>query len=198
MNSPLRPDVVAWMSANVIPFEAEIRRVARRHCGSDAEIDDLLQDIYYRIMTMESVAHIREPKAFLIRTAKNLIVDRFRRNSVIPIEIYANLQELEVEDPAPSPERVAMARAELKWVLGLVANLPERCGRVFSARKIFGLSQNETAESLGISENIVEKEMMKAWKMVSDMVSRVGVDMVKDESDRHASPLPSLKVKWPA
>jgi RNA polymerase sigma-70 factor (ECF subfamily) len=115
---------------------------------------------------------------------------------VIDIEAYANLQELEVEDPAPTPEQVVMARAELRWLLGLVANLPERCGRVFSARKIYGLSQSETAESMGITENVVEKEMMKAWKMVSDMISRVGVDGAVNEGEPQAVLAHARKVKW--
>lgn len=176
MNAPVDPKVVAWVSANVIPFEAELRARLRRLCGSPAEVDDLIQDVYYRILKTEAVEHIREPKAFLMQTAKNILVDRFRRDAIVSIDAVANLEELEVEHSNPSTERVAMARAELKWVLGLVANLPERCKQVFSARKIYGMSQNETALSLGISENIVEKEMMKGVKLVAEMVKTRGID----------------------
>lgn len=176
MNAPVDPKVVAWVSANVIPFEAELRARLRRLCGSPAEVDDLIQDVYYRILKTEAVEHIREPKAFLMQTAKNILVDRFRRDAIVSIDAVANLEELEVEHSNPSTERVALARAELKWVLGLVANLPERCKQVFSARKIYGMSQNETALSLGISENIVEKEMMKGVKLVAEMVKTRGID----------------------
>jgi RNA polymerase sigma-70 factor (ECF subfamily) len=175
VNAPVDPDVVAWVSANVIPFEAELRAKLRRHCGSPAEVDDLIQDVYYRILKTEAVEHIREPKAFLMQTAKNILVDRFRRDAVVSIEAVANLEELDSVDSSPSTERVALARAELKWVLGLVANLPERCKQVFSARKIYGMSQNETAASLGISENIVEKEMMKGVKLVAEMIKSRGM-----------------------
>jgi RNA polymerase sigma-70 factor (ECF subfamily) len=111
-----------------------------------------------------------------MQIAKNILVDRFRREAIVQIDAVASLEALDVADPGPSPERVALARAELKWVLGLVANLPERCRRVFSARKIDGLSQQETAHSLNLTENVVEKEMMRGLKLVAEMVARVGVD----------------------
>lgn len=176
MNRRLDPVVVAWVSANVIPFEAELRARLRRLCRSHAEIDDLVQDMYYRILKTESIEHIREPRAFVMQTAKNILVDRYRREAVVSIEAVADLEMLDIEDSSPSTERVALARAELKWLLGLVANLPERCREVFSARKIYGLSQRETADSLGISENIVEKEMMKGGKLVSEMIKSRGMD----------------------
>jgi RNA polymerase sigma-70 factor (ECF subfamily) len=176
MTPQLDPEVVAWVSSHVIPFEAELRAKLRRICASAAELDDLVQDIYYRILKLDSVQHIRDPKAFLMQTAKNIVVDRLRRDAIVNIEAVACLDELNVADSAPTPERVAVARAELKWALGLVANLPERCKKVFRARKIYGLSQHETAETLGLTENVVEKETMKGLKLISDMVARVGLD----------------------
>lgn len=181
MNARVDPAIVAWVSANVIPFEAELRMKLRRLCNNPAEVDDLVQDVYYRILKTESIEHVREPKAFLMQTAKNILVDRFRRDAVVSIDAVANLEALDIPDSSPSTERVALARAELKWVLGLVANLPERCKQVFSARKIYGLSQKETADSLGISENIVEKEMMKGGKLVSEMIKSKGLGQAGDE-----------------
>lgn len=169
-------DIVAWVSANVIPFEAELRAKLRRRCASPAEVDDLIQDVYYRILKSSSVAHVRDPKAFLMQTAKNILIDRMRHDAVVSIDAVANLEELDMPESAPSAERVALARAELKWVLGLVSNLPDRCRQVFRARKIYGLSQDETATSLGITENVVEKEMMRGLKLVSQMVAQVGMD----------------------
>jgi RNA polymerase sigma-70 factor (ECF subfamily) len=170
------PAIVAWVSANVIPFEAELRAKLRRRCADASEVDDLIQDVYYRILKSGSLDHVRDPKAFLMQTAKNILIDRVRRDAIVHIDAVANLDELDVADSAPSPERVALARAELKWVLGLVSKLPDRCKQVFRARKVYGLSQDETAASLGITENVVEKEMMRGLKLVSQMVAQVGVD----------------------
>jgi hypothetical protein len=59
---------------------------------------------------------------------------------------------------------------------------------VFRARKIYGLSQHETAESLGLTENVVEKETMKGLKLISDMVARVGLDEDRRQEPAAARP----------
>lgn len=171
----MNPDVVNWVTSNFLPFEAELRLILRRVCQGSAEVDDVVQEVYYKVLVLDDVAHIREPRAFLVRTAKNIVIDRLRREAIVSIESMASLDELEIEDMAASPERVAQGRSELKWVIGLIANLPDRCKEVFRARRIYGLSQNETAQTLGISEGIVEQETMKGMNLIADMIARVGV-----------------------
>lgn len=171
----MRTDVIDWITSNVLPFEAELRLMLRRVCSGPAEVDDVVQEMYYKLLSMPGVEHIREPKGFVVRTAKNLVMDRMRRDAIVSIEAMNNLEELEVADDAPSPERVALARAELNWVMGLIANLPPRCKRVMMARRVDGMSQIETAASLGVSERVVEKEMFRGMKLIAEMVSKVGM-----------------------
>jgi RNA polymerase sigma factor (sigma-70 family) len=168
-------DVVEWVTSNFLPFEAELRAMLRRVCASPAEVDDVIQETYYKVLQMASMDHVREPRGFLVRISKNIVIDRMRRDAIVSIEAMANLDELEIADSAPSPERVALARAELRWVIGLIANLPDRCKDVFRARRIYGLSQIETADTLGSSEGIVDKETMRGMALISDMIARVGV-----------------------
>lgn len=172
----MNPETIDWMTTHFVPFEAELRRMLRRVCASPAEIDDVVQECYYKVLVLDRVDHIREPKAFLVQMAKNIVVSRFRHDAVVTIESLASLDDLDVPDSSPSPERIAQARSELKWVIGLVANLPERCRQVFRARRIHGLSQRETAESLGITEGIVEQENIKGLGLISEMIARAGPD----------------------
>lgn len=175
MRKQMDDHVVDWVTANFLPFEAELRAMLRRVCTCTDEIDDVVQEVYYKILMLPSVTHIREPRAFLVRTAKNIVTDRMRRDAIVRINAMANLEELDVPDTTPSAERVAMGRAELRWVIGLISNLPDRCKEVFQARRVYGLSQQETAQTLGISEGIVEQETMRGMDLISDMIARVGM-----------------------
>jgi RNA polymerase sigma-70 factor (ECF subfamily) len=174
------PEIVAWVSSHVVPFEADLRQKLRHICGAAHEVDDLVQEIYYRFLKMRSVDHIDDPRNYVFQMARNLVIDHLRRKRVVNIEAAQSLDELAVFDGAPSPERVAMARAELKWVLGVIAKLPERCREVFQMRKVYGLSQAETARQLGLSENVVEKETMRGMHIISDTVARVSVSSPQD------------------
>ena len=173
-NELMDAGVVQWVTTHFLPFESELRGILRRVCASAAEVDDVVQETYYKILTMGSMDHVREPRAFLVRTAKNIVTDKLRREAIVSIETMASLEDLDVPDASPSVERVAMARSELSWVIGLVGRLPERCREVFRSRRLYGLSQNETAQILGISEGIVEQEMMKGMHLISAMVAGQG------------------------
>ena len=169
------PEIVTWVRFHVIPYEAEIRRWIGAVYYEKSEIDDIIQDIYFKLLKLDSVAHITDPRAYLYQAARNAIAGRLRRKRIVSIRNVQDLDELGVYDGAPSPERVAAARAELKWVLCLIANLPDRCSQVMKLRKIHGLSQAEAASRLAVSENIIEKETIKGVKMISEMAKRIGV-----------------------
>jgi RNA polymerase sigma-70 factor (ECF subfamily) len=176
MSELMDTEVVDWLTINFLPHEAELRRMLRRVCTGPAEIDDVVQETCYRILSMASLDQVRDPKPFVFRAAKNIVLDRIKRDAVVKIEAMTNLEELEIADTAPSPERVVFARSELKWVIGLVAHLPDRCKTVFRARRIHGLSQQETAETLGLTDGVVEHEMMKGMRLMSEMIARYGVN----------------------
>lgn len=188
MDGLMHTEVVDWLTIHFLPHEAELRRMLRRVCSGPAEIDDVVQETCYRILSMPSLDHVRDPKPFVFRAAKNIVLDRIKRDSVVHIEALANLEELEIADSAPSPERVVFARSELEWVIGLVANLPERCKSVFRARRIYGLSQQETADTLGLSDSVVEHEMMKGMRLMSEMVAEYGIPPAAGSNARPGRP----------
>lgn len=192
MSKRMDNQVIDWLTINFLPHEAELRTMLRRVCASAAEIDDVIQETCYRILVMPDLDHVLAPKPFVFRTAKNIVLDRIRRDAVVSIDTMANLEDLDIADGAPSPERVVFAREELKWVFGLIGNLPDRCKSVFRARRVHGMSQNETAEILGLTDSVVEHEMMKGMRLMSEMISRHGMEPATRE---RPSAIPKRAIK---
>jgi RNA polymerase sigma-70 factor (ECF subfamily) len=161
---------------HLLPFEAELRLRLRRVCAGAADVDDVIQEVYCKVMQMDDVTRVNDPRGYIVQMAKNLVTDRLRRDAVVDIEVMSNLGDLEVWDDSPGPEQTAFGRAELRWVMGLIGKLPDRCRAVFRARRIYGLSQKETADSLGVTEKAVEYESTKGMELISEMMKRQGVD----------------------
>ena len=192
MSNRMDTEVIDWLTIHFLPHEAELRSMLRRVCVSAAEIDDVIQETCYRILVMPDLGHVLNPKPFVFRTAKNIVLDRIRRDAVVSIETMANLEELDIADTAPSPERVVFAREELKWVFGLISHLPDRCKSVFRARRVHGMSQNETAAALGLTDSVVEHEMMRGMRLMSEMISRHGMERT-DRERQGAAPKRAVK-----
>jgi RNA polymerase sigma factor (sigma-70 family) len=181
----MNQDIINWLTVHLLPFEAELRVRLRRVCSSAADADDVIQEVYCKVMQMHDVAHVNDPRGYFVQIAKNLITDRLRRDAVVNIDVMANLGELDIQDDMPGPERIVFGRAELRWVMGLIGKLPDRCREVFRARRIYGLSLKETAASLGVTEKAVEYESAKGMELISEMMKRQGA---------HDMP-PSVKVR---
>lgn len=103
--------------------------------------------------------------------ARNLAYEALRRTRVVAMERVSAIDAEECSTDDPSPERVIIARQTLGTVQAAIGSLRERCRDVFVLRRLNGLSQREIALRLGISENVVEKEIAKGLRRVLEAVA---------------------------
>lgn len=165
--SPLAAGRAAWLAEQILPHEPALRRWLRERLAlSAADADDIIQESYARLAGLESVDHVREPRAYLFTAARSLVHQHLRRAQVVAIETVAELDGLGVAAPRASPERFASSRQQLALAQRLLAGLPGRCREVFRMRRIEGLSQREVAARLRISQSTVEKHMIKALRLL--------------------------------
>src|SRR5579885_67122 len=72
----MNQDTIDWLTLHLLPFEAELRLRLRRVCASAADVDDVIQEVYCKVMQMDEVAHVNDPRGYFVQMAKNLITDR--------------------------------------------------------------------------------------------------------------------------
>ncbi|HUD28458.1 MAG TPA: RNA polymerase sigma factor [Novosphingobium sp.] len=160
------PSTVAWIAAEILPHEAGLRASLRRAGVQPSEIDDIVQEAYCRLSEMGDTAHIRSPRAYFFVTARSILLQRLRRDRVVPIQSMADEAWFEAADDAPSIEQAVGARMTLGRVLKAIAALPQNYRAVVELRRLEGLSQKETASRLGVSEKIVENNLARGLKAV--------------------------------
>jgi RNA polymerase sigma-70 factor (ECF subfamily) len=133
---------------------------------SGEEIDDIVQDAYLSIAQLQSVAHIRDGRAYLFTTARMVVLQRIRRNRIVAIDSLTEAETLAIQDSDPGPERRAGARRELERVRRLIEDLPATCREIFELRRVQGVPQRQIAERLGIPEHTVEQQSMRGLKLI--------------------------------
>jgi len=171
-DQPNRSALLAFVGTRILPHEAEVRQRLTRLGVTADDRDDILQEVYCRLLTVGSADHILDPRAYLFKAARRVLLQKIRKTRVVPITTMQNLEDLAVPDRRGDPEVALSARTELNHVLDLIRGLPERCRQVFILRKVHGCSQAETAEKLKISENIVEKDTAKGLTLILDDLAR--------------------------
>ena len=147
-----------------LEFEGVLRACLYRYTRNNSDVDELLQETYARLLTAgaSNELEVRSVRAFSLTIARNVAFDWMRHKQVVPIELVADMEALELLDEGAQIEEIVNGHQELAIIVKAIQSLPERCRQVFTLRKVYGYSQKEIAAKLGISENTVEQHLTKA------------------------------------
>ena len=133
------------------------------------EIEDIVQETYVRLCQTENIERIESPKAFMYKTARNLALDYIKRADTKKVDRVESQQVL--ENLMNGDDRVidemyqsTVIDEEFKHFCDAVRILPVQCRKVFVLKKVYGNSQKEIAEELGISQSTVEKHISNGLK----------------------------------
>ena len=150
-----------------------IYRLARAATGDAEEAFDITQETFVAAFGALSRYDPARPfRGWIVAIALNKCRDRARRQAVrrfLGLPMPENAAEW-IADDAPSPEAQAASREELATVARAIAALPSALKDVLILRTIEGMSQQETAEALGISAKAVETRLYRARQKLSDMM----------------------------
>jgi len=160
-----------WFTQEVLPLGPMLMRFLQRNKCNAAEIADLSQEAYARVYEAAQRERPLQVKPFLFQVARNLMIDRLRKQSVVSLDAMADFEWLNIPDDKPSSERTLMARQELKLLQAALRDLPPRCRQVVMLRRIEGLSQKEVAQQLGITIETVQTQIAKAMRLLSQAMS---------------------------
>ena len=144
---------------------AFLKKFLTRFLYREQDIEDVAQEAYLRAYSTEQErGEIQQPKAFLFSIAKNLAINELRRKSRIMTSYLEDCQDPTVLDTSTTVEGEVDAWQSLGIYCEAVADLPEKCRRVYLLRKVHGLSHREIAERLGISRSAVEDHISRGSK----------------------------------
>jgi RNA polymerase sigma factor (sigma-70 family) len=168
------PEVVAWFVREVLPLEAILMHFLRHNWRGQGDFEDLRQDVYVRVCEAAQKELPEQAKPFVLMTARNLLVDRIRREQIVPIEVVSDIDALGLAMDTPSPERTVLARDELRHVRKALDDLPPRAREAVVLGRIEGLSGREIAARMGIAENTVSEHLSSGIRILADMLHGKG------------------------
>jgi RNA polymerase sigma factor (sigma-70 family) len=160
----------AWFVREVLPLEAMLTRYLKRNWHNASEIEDFRQDIYERVLEAAEASVPERTRSFVFLTARNLLIDRMRKEAVVPIEAVAELDALDIAADEPGPDRSLFARDLLRRLQAALDQLPPRCREAVVLKRIEGLSQREIAGRMGISEQAVANHVARGMCVLADVV----------------------------
>jgi RNA polymerase sigma factor (sigma-70 family) len=148
-----------WFVAEVLPLEGLLLKFLRRGWRNENDIKDLCQDVYMEVYEVAKAEIPASAKAFVFAIARNVLVDRIRREQIVSIEAVADFETLGLATEEPGPDRTAIARQELRRLQAALDRMPKRWREAVVMRKIQEMSRPEIAVRLGIAEATVSQHL---------------------------------------
>jgi RNA polymerase sigma-70 factor (ECF subfamily) len=151
---------LAALPALVGTYSALLFRVAHSVLRSRAEAEDVVQDVFVRVLKHRHSLHaVRDVRVWLIRIAWNLAIDHRRR--IRPEQMDQIFAESLVASSMQADEAMNQAQ-RMKAVLREMERLPKGERHVLLLSAIEELSTAEMAEVLGKSESAIRALLFRA------------------------------------
>jgi len=163
-----------WLARNILPHEALVRSRVAHLCDQNISIEDVIQELYARILSVPSLGDIQHPRQYAVLTARSIIIDHLRRSRVVSIKYCDDLDRLNVVSPEANAEERLQFQEEIREVAGALARLPAACRETLILRRVEGLSQREVARRMNVSEKMIEKHMARGARALAEIFCRGG------------------------
>lgn len=148
-----------WFLENLQPHEDMLRSWLNSRFGATCDVDDVIQESYFRVFRARTAGAIKSPKAFLFAAARNLALDKVRHSSVSRTLYVEQNELLEFPDCGIGVPEIVARNQELEILTKAIQSMPNRCRQIFTLRKVYGMSQKRIAEKLCISRNTVSAQL---------------------------------------
>ena len=180
------PACARWFAEQVQPHESALKSWLRARFPWILEVDDIAQEALVRVWRRHInpfCAPIKSPKAALFVIARNAAIDEARHQTVVKMQAITENEELSVLDERADVTAIVDARQELEFFAEALRGLPARCRQVVTLAKVYGLTEREVAERLGVSENTVRTQVVRGMERCTNYLRERGVK----RNRRHAS-----------
>ena len=116
-----------------------------------------MQETYMRLQRIEQPQLIEDLRTYMFRVAANLATDHLRVQGRRFELIDQDVDFLAIQDPRSTPERILLAKEELKIFEEAFQDLSPLCQQILVLNRFEGMKHSAIAARLGISRSTVEK-----------------------------------------
>lgn len=168
-------NVSDWFNAEIKPHESALRGYLYHHVPEMADVDDVVQEAYRRILDVRKRKTIEHPRGLLFMIARNAATDLFRKRNAARTISITEIDTLHVIDSNDQPDEALHRSDEVELLNQAIRALPKRCRQILILRKLENLSHKEISERLGVTVHTVESQLTKGLKKCQKFFERKGL-----------------------
>lgn len=147
---------------------AELVNFATSRLGNREESEDLVQDVFIKMMTLEGMINEATIKSFAFTITANKIKDHLRRR-IFRHKMEENAK-YEMELQHSHAERLAEYNDAMRIVNAGISRLSPACAKVYRMSFFEDMTAGDIAEELLVSKRTVESQLFTSRKQMREMI----------------------------
>jgi RNA polymerase sigma-70 factor (ECF subfamily) len=155
-------DPSSALARDAEPLRHSLARYFHRRITDAAEVEDLVQEVFTRIVARESDKPVEHLGGYVFQTAASVLADRHRRRAVRRAHAHTPFDPERHADQDFDADRILAGKEDLRAVTAALLSLPTRTRSIFILHRLEGRRYRDVATQLGISVSAVEKHMVRA------------------------------------
>jgi RNA polymerase sigma factor (sigma-70 family) len=141
----------------------QLRRFLVARVRNVADVPDIVQEVYLRMLRVPNVESIRSPEAYLFTVAQHVVQQHTLRQTATPPSVeLTQMLDLPSATPDIDPVLATDAAQCIEQLQGAMEELSPKVRATFLLHRRDGLSLGDIGTRLGLSRPMVKKNLMKA------------------------------------
>jgi RNA polymerase sigma-70 factor (ECF subfamily) len=155
-------DAQALIEGLVASHGEQLRRFLLSRVRNIADVPDITQEVYLRMLRVSDVESIRSPEAYLFTVAQHVLQQHTLKMAAQPSAELAQVLNTQSSATHADPALEFVATQCLDQLQETLERLSPKVRAVFMLSRRDGLSFDQIAVRLGCSRPMVKKYLMKA------------------------------------
>ncbi len=131
------------------------------------DIEDIVQETFVKSFEAELKQEIKYERTYMLKTARNLALNHVSKASERQNESLDDMASLPAHLRSMKLEKQVESKERFLHFCKATDTLSVEVKRVFLLKKVYGLSQKEIADYLGLSQSTIEKHVAKGLQQCS-------------------------------
>ncbi len=152
----------------VLRYQKKVYNTVLRLAGDAAEAEDLSQEVFLKIFRgLSSFRGESSFSTYIYRVAANTAIDALRRKEAPTVSLSVENEdgeefELALPDEGPLPMELLESRERRQAIVKAIDALPEHHRSVILLREMDGMSYQDIAQIMGLTEGTVKSRINRA------------------------------------
>jgi RNA polymerase sigma factor (sigma-70 family) len=158
-----------WLTRLIDESGRDLLRFMAARLPNRAEAQDLVQEVYLRLLRVDDLSLIREPRAFALRLAANVAHEwrLLARNRLTHSDEWLETQP----DPGRGAVEVIQQTQQMQRLARALETLSPVCRAVVLLHKRDGMTYEQIAAHVGLSVGMVAKHLARGVAVCQQFLS---------------------------